>query len=304
MSRGALDWLGCEIASGPVVVISGEEPEREARRRIWLHARREGYLPESLIDLHLWFPDDAASAVLAVPDRNGVMQPTPLFRSIEAAIRLVAPVLVIVDNVASTFAGNQNDRVNVRSYVNLFRTIARHPSSPAVLLLDHPSLSGLTTCSGRGGNMDWRNSVRSALYLRTPDEKAEADRGIRILETAKSNYGPSGAATQRRLQWVDAGLQLEHAPSSLHRIAKDAECDETFLRLLDQRNAQGRPVYPGRGHNYAPSIFADMPGSNGFTAKAFALCMERLFNDKRIALHEVRVDGKPRQCIDRAQTSA
>jgi RecA-family ATPase len=190
--------------------------------------------------------------------------------------------------------------VNVRSYLNLFRTIARQPSAPAVLLLDHPSLSGLTNGSGRGGNMDWRNAVRSALYLYPPDDKAERDRGIRILETAKSNYGPSGTTTQRRLQWIDGGLQLEHAPSSLHRLAKDAECEQIFLRLLDQRNAQGRPVYPGRGHNYAPAIFAEMPGSDGFTAKAFAQCMERLFNDKRIALRQVRIDGKTRQCIDRA----
>jgi RecA-family ATPase len=299
--RRAPYWLGHDVTGGPVVVVSGEEPEREVRRRIWLHAQRDGYLPESLTDLHLWFPDDAAGAVLAVPDRSGVMQPTPLFRSIEAAIRLVAPVLVIVDNVAATFAGNQNDRVNVRSYVNLFRTIARQPSAPAVLLLDHPSLSGLTNGSGRGGNMDWRNAVRSALYLRTPDDKAEADRGIRILETAKSNYGPPGNPV--RLQWLDGGLQLEPATSSLHRIAKDAECDEMFLRLLDQRNAQGRPVYPGKGHNYAPAIFADMPGSDGFTAKAFARCMERLFNDKKIAIREIRVDGKPRQCIDRARAS-
>jgi RecA-family ATPase len=302
VSRGAQDWLGCEIAAGSVVVISGEEPEREVRRRIWLHAQRDGYLPESLTNLHLWFPDDTAGAVLATPDRNGVMQPTPLFRSIEAAIRLVAPVLVIVDNVASTFAGNQNDRVNVRSYVNLFRTVARHPSSPAVLLLDHPSLSGLTTGTGRGGNMDWRNAVRSALYLYPPEDRAERDRGIRILETAKSNYGPSGTATQRRLQWVDGGLQLEHAPSSLHRIAKDAECDETFLRMLDERNAQGRHVSERKSSTYAPAIFAELEGNGGFTSQAFARAMERLFQAGKIVLHEFGPPSKRRSRIERAVT--
>ena len=302
VSRRAQDWLGCEIASGPVVAISAEEPEREVRRRIWRHAQREGYSPESLINLHLWFPDDAAGAVVAVPDRNGVMRPTPLFRSIEAAIRLVAPILVVVDNVAATFAGNQNDRVNVRSYVNLFRTIARQPSAPAVLLLDHPSLSGLTSGSGRGGNMDWRNAVRSALYLYPPDDKAERDRGIRILETAKSNYGPSGTATQRRLQWVDGGLQLEHAPSSLHRIAKDAECDETFLRLLDERNAQGRHVSERKSSTYAPAIFAELEGNGGFTSQAFARGMERLFQAGKIVLHEFGPPSKRRSRIERAAT--
>ena len=55
---------------------------------------------------------------------------------------------VVVDNVAATFAGNQNDRVSVRSFVNLWRQIAHGPSKPAVLLLDHPSLSGLTKEAG------------------------------------------------------------------------------------------------------------------------------------------------------------
>src|SRR5580704_12109471 len=178
---------------------------------------------------------------MAVPNyRTGIMQPTPLMCRIAVAIEQAAPVLVVVDNVAATFAGNQNDRVMVRSYVNLWRRIANGPSKPAVLLLDHPSLSGLTSNTGRGGNMDWRNAVRSALWLHPPTEGAEADRGIRILETAKSNYGPPG--NPLRLVWADGGLQLEHAQPSHHRAAKDPECEEAFIRLLDQREGQGRFV--------------------------------------------------------------
>jgi RecA-family ATPase len=302
VARGAPDWLGQEITTGPVVIISAEEPEREVRRRVWLHGRRDGYDAESLHDLHLWFPDDAAGAVLATPDRHSIMQPTPLFRSIEASIAAVAPVLVIVDNVAATFAGDQNNRVMVRSFVNLWRTIARQASAPAVLLLDHPSLSGLTAGTGRGGNMDWRNAVRSALYLRSPDDRAEADRGIRTLETAKSNYGPPG--NPKRLQWAEGGLQLEHAPTSLHRLAQDGEAEAVFLRLLDERNAQGRFTSDKKSRNYAPTVFAEMTGNSGFTAKAFARAMDRLFEARKIALRVERIDGKPRNIIDRASEIA
>jgi hypothetical protein len=191
-ARGAGFWLGHKVAHGPVVILSAEEPDRELRRRIWLHGKRDGFCKADLNNLHLWFPDDVAGAVFAVPDRSGIMQPTPLFCLIETAIAQIAPVAVIVDNAAATFIGNQNDRVMVRSFVNLWRSIARKASHPAVLLLDHPSLSGLTNGTGRGGNMDWRNAVRSALYLRVPDDKDDACRGIRILETQKSNYGPIG----------------------------------------------------------------------------------------------------------------
>jgi RecA-family ATPase len=281
-----------------VVLVSAEEPEREVRRRLWLHGERDGYGFADLSDLHQWFPGDDHDTVFAVPDRTGIMRPTQLMNSLAAAIEGAAPVLVVVDNVAATFAGNQNDRVMVRSYVNIWRAIARGPSNPAVLLLDHPSLSGLTNGSGRGGNMDWRNAVRSALYLRPADDKAEADRGVRILETAKSNYGPAG--NPLRLQWGEGGLQLEHAPSSLHRLAKDSECDETFLRLMDERNGQGRPVSDKSGRNYAPAVFAGLDNNGGFTRQAFAKAMERLFQTKTIALRNFRIDGKDRQCIDRA----
>jgi RecA-family ATPase len=253
--------------------------------------------------LHFWFPDDIAGAVLAVGDKHGIMQPTPMFCSIKAAIVSVAPVLVVVDNVAATYAGNQNDRVMVRSYVNLFRSIAHLPSRPAVLLLDHPSLSGMTNGTGRGGNMDWRNAVRSALYLHSPDDKAEADRGIRILETVKGNYAPPGG-NPNRLQWVDGGLALEATPSSMHRLAKDADCEETFLRLLDERTGQGRDLSDKPSRTYAPKIFAELEGNGGFAKEAFARAMERLFHARKISLEQVGPPSDRRSRIIRTSPPA
>jgi RecA-family ATPase len=282
VARGAPDWLGHEIARGPVVLVSAEEPEREIRRRTWLHGQRDGYAPAELTNLFQWFPDNGtADTALATPDRAGIMRPTPLFDSIGVAIHQAQPVLIVVDNVAATFAGNQNDRVMVRTYVNLWRAIARIDSKPAVLLIDHPSLSGLTNGTGRGGNMDWRNAVRSALYLRLPEDRAEADRGIRVLETQKSNYGPSG--NPLRLQWGGDGIERENTPSSFHRLAKDAECEQIFLRMLDEREGQGRHVSSeGRASTYAPTAFATMSDNGGFTRKAFAAAMERLLQAGKI----------------------
>ena len=297
VARQAPDWFGHEIASGPVVFISAEESEREIRRRLYWLGKRDGYGNGDLSNLHQWFPDNGGDSVMAVPDRSGIMRPTPLFRSIESAIAIIAPVLVVVDSAAATFAGNQNDRVNVRSFVNLWRAVARGPGLPAVLLLDHPSLSGLTSGTGRGGSMDWWNACRSVLLLRIPDDKAEADSGVRLLETGKSNYAKRG--NPLRLVWTDGGLATERQPSSLHRMAKDEECAATFMRLLDERNAQGRHVSDKSGKNYAPSVFADMAGSAGFAAKAFARAMDRLFTARKIVLRSERRDGKIREVIDR-----
>ncbi len=283
VARSAPDWFGHEIASGKVLFISAEEPEREIWRRVWLHCQRDGYDYDDMAgNLHFWFPGQMTETIMAVADRHtSIMRPTRTMQEIAAAIAALGPVLVIVDNVAATCGGNQIERVVARSYTNLWRQIAHGPSKPAVLLLDHPSLSGMTNGTGRSGSMDWRNAVRSALWLHAPTDGAEADRGIRVLETTKSNYGPPG--NPLRLVWADGGLQLEHAPTSLHRLAKDAECDATFLRLLDEREGQGRHVSSeARAATYAPKAFADMPNNGDFRRNAFAAAMERLLQAGKI----------------------
>jgi RecA-family ATPase len=285
VARGAQEWLGHDIAQGPGIFISGEEHENAIRRKVWMHAQRDGYSMQSLTDLHLWFPAEGGDTVLALPDQSGIMRPTRLMDEICERIARLAPAFVAVDNVAATYGGNQIDRLMARSYVNLFRTVAQGPGNPAVLLLDHPSLSGLSNGSGRGGNMDWRNSVRSALYMHNTDDKAEADRGVKILETAKNNYGPLGKPA--RLVWGGYGFQLERTPSSLGQVANDAQCDEMFLRLLDERNDQRRDVSDKASITYAPKVFSEMDNNGGFSNREFARAMERLFRARKITLEKV-----------------
>ena len=67
------------------------------------------------------------------------------------------------------------------------------------------------------------------------------------------------------LYWATA----MHVPTSLHRVAKDQECDETFLRLLDERAGQGLDVSAHPSVLYAPKVFADMPNNGGFAKRAF-----------------------------------
>ena len=130
-----------------------------------------------------------------------------------------------------------------------------------------------------------------------PDDKAEADAGIRVLEIAKSNYAPRGNPI--RLQWADGGLAFEAVPSSMHRMAKEAECDECFLQLLDELAAQGRDVSANPSTTYAPKVFAGMDGANKFTKEAFARAMERLFHARTIEIEQFGPPSKRRTRIIR-----
>jgi RecA-family ATPase len=267
------DWLGTVCEAGPVIFFSGEEPEHEMRRRLQRVARKRGMEPADIENLHFHFADPD-KCLLGVARPNGSIMPTPLFVALAAAAEEIRPALIVVDSIAATFGGNQNDRVHARTFVAMFRRLAQAVDC-AVLLLDHPSLAGITSGTGRGGSMDWQNATRARLHLET----VAGDDGstCRVLEVKKTNYGPSGEKV--RLQWEDGCFVPEGTASAPHQAAALNAAEQTYLACLDRLTMQGREVreHPGRG--YAPKTFADMPEANGITARAFKAAQERLFSN-------------------------
>src|SRR3984957_19632899 len=172
------------------------------RRRLHRVARKRGLEPADLDGLHFHFADPDA-CLLGISQPGGTMAPAPLFTALATAARTIRPALIVVDSIAATFGGNQNDRVHARTFVGLFRTLAREVDC-AILLLDHPSLSGITSGTGRGGSMDWQNATRARLHLETV-EGEDGSTG-RVLEVKKTNYGPCGEKV--RLQWDDGSFVI------------------------------------------------------------------------------------------------
>jgi RecA-family ATPase len=272
VERGLGDWLGTTCESGPVIFFSGEEPQEEMRRRLERVARKRGLEPSDIEKLHFHFADPER-CLLGISRPNGQMAPTPLFESICTLAADIRPVLIVVDSIAATFGGNQNDRVHARTFVAMFRRLAR-AADCAVLLLDHPSLSGITNGTGRGGSMDWQNATRARLHLETlREEEGGTDR---VLEVKKINYGAPGE--KMKLRWEDGCFVPEGSVPAPTQAAAFNAADQAYLDCLDRLTVQGREVreHPGRG--YAPKVFAEMPDANGMTARAFKAAQERLFS--------------------------
>jgi RecA-family ATPase len=276
VERGLGDWLGTVCETGPVIFFSGEEPQDEMRRRLHRVAHKRGIEPADIESLHFHFADPDA-CLLGVSRREGPIAPTPLFASMVAAALDIRPALIVVDSIAATFGGNQNDRVHARTFVAMFRRLAQRAGC-AVLLLDHPSLSGITSGTGRGGSMDWQNATRARLHLETvADEEGGTSR---VLEVKKTNYGPSGEKV--KLRWEDGCFVMEAAASAPHQAAAHASADQRYLECLDASTAQGRKVYYMPGKGYAPKAFAEMPQAAGTTWQAFRAAQERLFHNGKI----------------------
>lgn len=287
------DWLGTTCLTGPVIFFSGEEPQDEMRRRIERVARKRGLDPDDLEQLHFHFADPDA-CLLGISRPNGPMVATPLFDALGASAEEIRPALIVVDSIAATFGGNQNDRVHARTFTGLFRRLAREIGC-AVLLLDHPSLSGITSGTGRGGSMDWQNATRARLHLETENDD-EGSTG-RVLEVKKLNYGQSGEKT--RLRWEDGCFVMQGETPAPQQAAAFNAADRAYLACLDRVTEQGREVREHKGRGYAPKEFADMPEAQGITARGFAAAQARLFGAGMIHVITAGPKSKPTRRIAR-----
>jgi RecA-family ATPase len=241
-------------------------------------------------------------AVLGQPDRNGIIRPTALFERLERSAMDIRPALIIIEAAADVFAGNENDRAQVRQFIGLLRRLAIG-SGASVLLLAHPSLSGMASGAGTSGSTGWHNSVRSRLYFASPKTKIddEADPDVRQLQVMKSNYGPAGEVV--KLRWQSGVFVPEGGPSTLVQIAVEAKANDAFMRCLDAKTAQGIEVSHKLGRNYAPKIFADMAEAEGFKKRALELAMERLLSAGRIRADDIGPASRRKAVLIRIESA-
>jgi RecA-family ATPase len=277
-----LDWLGALIDEpGASMFFSGEEDEDELHRRV----------ADIVEHRHLTFRELGAVHLLGAPSEDvtlaglahGVIRPTRMFNRLEQAVLDIRPKLLVIEAAADVFGGNENDRGHVRQGLGLLRRLGKKADT-AVVLLQHPSLNGITTGTGNSGSTHWSNGVRSRLYFSKPKSDETDHTSLRQLEVMKANYGPSGEVV--RLRWRKGVFVLDAGASEI----ECAEREDIFLQCLRQRRRQGIEVVPTPGRGYAPREFERMPEAKGLTKKALADAMERLLSANRI---KVAVIGGP-----------
>jgi len=294
-------WVGHDARAGNVIYLSAEDDRDELHRRLADIAESYGADLADLTALKV-VPMAGEDAVLAASGRNGLLAPTPLWSELEALVAAWEPVLIVLDNLADVFAGEENSRPHARQFVGMLRGVAIRTGA-AVLLIGHPSLNGLSSGSGSSGSTAWNNSVRSRLYLAkpAPADGIDTDPDLRILTVKKANYAKTGG--ELRLRWhrgafaLDGGL-LAGQPQ-LDLGAAHARVDSLFLQLLAESDAAGRVVSDKTGANYAPVIFAKSPRANGTTKGGFAAAMERLFASGQIIVETTGPASKRRSQLVR-----
>lgn len=279
-------WLGRPVIEGGALYIGAEDEQDEMHRRLADMVASEECSWSDLEGLRICSlaGEDALLADLGHGGKK--LQETPLYQRLDAEIgRYADTKLVVLDTLADMFGGDEIDRKQVRAFVNMLKRLAiKHDC--AVVMLAHPSKSGINTGRGDSGSTAWNGSVRARLYLEFITTKGDNgtlimdDPDARKLTAMKMNYGRTGERIAMRF---DSGVfKPEAVESGLDKTAAEAKAERVFMALLEKRDGQGRNVNANGGANYAPKVFSDDADSEGISKKGFRNAMDRLFDKGKL----------------------
>ena len=269
---------------GPAIFVDAEDDQDEIHRRLAAIVRHYDIAFEDLINggLHLisLAGDDA---VLATVTRSGKVEPTPRYAQLLEAAGDIKPKMIGIASSANVFAGEENIRPQVQQFIGLLTKIAI-VANGSVVLISHPSLTGINTDTGLSGTTAWHNSVRARAYMKSikPEAGEQPKDDLREIVFKKNNYGPLSENIVLRYQ---NGLYLPvPGMNNLDKIAREAKAEEIFLALLQRFTRENRVVSDKPGTSYAPAQFAkeDEATKVGLGSKNLTEAMRNLFRTGKI----------------------
>lgn len=308
--------LGVEVVQGAALYVTAEDDED---RLHWMQAHICKAVGVSLSalsgKLHLASLRGRLGNELATFDAEGKLRPSSAFAMLRATIERANARLVVLDNAAHMFAGNENDRQQVTAFVNLLYSLCRD-LGVTIILVAHSNKAG----DSYSGSTAWLNAVRSQVVLSRPADTPDPDE--RILTLGKANYARQGQ--ELRFRWHEFALRLdsELSPdmrSELAANAKAAAVNERFLQCLAKTKEERRAVsLSSSASNYAPRVFAKTTLGKGYSDRDYSDALERLLHlgtiangmpiyqrDNRAWVHGLGLaDACTNPCTNHAQSDA
>lgn len=297
-------WLGLPVEHVRSLGVFCEDHEDELHRRQADINQVYGCEFSDLEDVR-WLPRFGEDNLLMTFEGSEGMT-TPFFEELLAQALEFGAQLIIIDTVADTFGGNENDRGQVRQFVQACLGKLARDIDGCVVALAHPSRAGLATGTGDSGSTGWSNSFRSRAFLHLPeaDEGAEPDRNERMLSRKKANY--AFREEQLELRW-QKGVFIREGETDTGIIGSinRKKAEAIFLELLDTVTNENRPVSDSpHATNYAPGLFGKRPERDGYTKADFARAMERLFFSRQITMLEYGRRSDPSRKIVRTASGS
>lgn len=279
-----LPMLGVDVMQGNALYITAEDDED---RLHWMQAHICKAVGASLSGLsgklHLASLRGRLGNEIATFDLEGKLRPSASFSILRATIERTGARLVVLDNAAHLFAGNENDRQQVTAFVNLLYSLCQDLGA-TVVLVAHSNKAGDTY----SGSTAWLNAVRSQIVLSRPDDTHDPDE--RILSLGKANYARQGQ--ELRFRWHDFALRLDSdlptdTRKELAATVQASNDNELFIACLREMTKQQRAVSEKPSKGFAPLVFTRMPESRGIGKPRLEAAMDRLYRIGRIERGEL-----------------
>jgi RecA-family ATPase len=287
MTATALErpWLGMAVEPMRSLGVFCEDDDDELHRRQAAINRQLHGCDFADLGGMLLLPRLGEDNILMRFTRDGRGEPTGFFDQLAEAAQDQRIELIVIDTIADTFGGNQNDAGQVRQFVQFGLARLARIIGGAVLACAHPSRAGQNSGTGESGSVQWDATVRSRLYLALPgkeDDEQPADPDVRVLTRKKANYAARDDAVD--LSWSN-GVFKTATGSEVAR--PDAET--VFLTLLDQMSVEGQVLsHKVKAGNYAPRMFKSRSGRSGYRIDDFTRAMQELLKRREIAIVEYK----------------
>ncbi len=297
-----IDWLGLPIRD-PLVSYGYycEDDEDEIHRRFFDICRHYGCSFRELEHKVLFScrVGEKENEIVHFRGKGDFAKPerTPVYSQIAEIIKEYGVSLTILDTISDIFAGNENIRYQVKSFVTMIRGLALI-NNGGIILTSHPSKSAMVDGSGFSGSTAWNGAVRNRLYLtakkRKDDEGEDAPTDERVLKIMKSNYGPFGAKI--RCSW-DKGvfvLPAMSAGSTIDRLDAKAKLYQAARYLVDQG------TFCIAGNNTRSSLTAlaaKLPACKELSFGALCSAQDGLLKDGKLVYVEMGPPTKRRKYV-------
>jgi RecA-family ATPase len=278
-------FLGLDVTRAGALYLTCEDDELS----LWERQRA--------INRALGVPIDSAPAALSslaghiateLGDFNerGIFVPGSMYRAIAETAKSIDAGLIVLDNIAHLFPGNEIIRRQVVAFLAAVDQLAIECDA-AVLLLGHPAKASGSEYSGNAG---WSAHVRQRWFMGWPGDDEEANPDGRVLRKAKANLSKRGeevAFIWRDWAFVRPEDMGDDDAAEMAANAAAARDNAVFLRCLAERTRQQRAVSEKTGRNLAPVVFAAMAEAKGVSKARLDAAMDRLFRTGRIERAEL-----------------